>query len=104
MLLGLSDTLVTGMVSDVELYRKAKACIKSHTTEESDGYATTHAHALAYPHLPCSPSSAGWKQLGTHAVKRILKDEYAGLCWIWEGKGEKKLGVGPAPSCLASRD
>ena len=69
-----SDNLATGMVSDVELYRKAKACIKSHATEESDGYATTHAHALAYPHLPCSPSSTGWKQLGTHTVRGILKD------------------------------
>ena len=63
-----SDNLVTGLVSDVELYRKAKACIKSHATEESDGYATTHTH------LPCSPSSAGWKQLGTHTVRGILKD------------------------------
>ena len=69
-----SDNLVTGMVSDIELYRKAKACIKSHATEESDGYATTHAHALAYPHLPCSPSSAGWKQLWNHTVRGILKD------------------------------
>ena len=32
-----SDNLVTGMVSDVELYRKIKANIKSHLNEESDG-------------------------------------------------------------------
>ena len=91
-----SDNLVTGMVSDVELYRKAKACIKSHATEESDGYATTHAHALAYPHLPCSPSSTGWKQLGTHTVRGILKDMLV-CAGYGRGKGRRSLVLALPP-------
>ena len=89
-----SDNLVTGLVSDIELYRKIKACIKSHVTEEAVGYATTHA--LAYTPLPCSPSSAGWKQLGTATVRGILRDMLV-CAGYGRGKGAKKLGVGPAP-------
>ena len=51
-----SDSLVTGMVSDIELYNKLKDCIKNHVSWEAVGYATTHT--LAYAPLPCSPSSA----------------------------------------------
>ena len=76
-----------GLVSDVELYRKAKACIKSHATEESDGVATTHA--LAYSHLPCSPSSAGWKQLGIHTV-RAVRGILTVICWSVLDMGGKR--------------
>ena len=92
-----SDNLVTGLVSDVELYKKIKACVKNNVMtddSESAGYATTHA--LAYPALPCSPSSAEWKQLGTAAVRGILRDMLV-CAGYGRGKGEKKLGVGPAP-------
>ena len=96
-----SDNLVTGMVSDVELYRKAKACIKSHATEESDGYATTHA--LAYPHLPCSlacliiPLFPKMIWLGVYSdpqldSNRVLKKNYGPSCPFRHTKLHPKIG------------
>ena len=87
---------MTGLVSDVQLYKKVKACLGSHVaeTEESVRFATTHA--LAYAPLPCSPSSAKWKKLGSATIRGILRDmlDCAGYC---RSKGEKKLGEGAAP-------
>ena len=89
-----TDNLVTGLVGDVDLYNKIKSCIKSHVTEEAVGYATTHA--LVYAPLPCSPSSAEWKEQGTASIRGILRDMLVSVGY-GRGKGDKKLGIGPAP-------
>ena len=79
------------MVFYVELFKKLKDCIKSHVTEEAVGYATTHA--LAYAPLPCSPSSAVWKELGTCVIRGILKDMLSEAAF-GRGKEAMKLQVG----------
>ena len=87
-----NDSLVTGMVSDVELYNTRA---KSHVTEEAVGYATTHA--LAYAPLHCSPSSAGWKELGNCVIRDILRDMLS-EAGFGRGKEAWKLGVGLPPA------
>ena len=51
-----TDKLLTGLVSDVELYKNVKACLGSHVAEaeETVGYATTYA--MAYWHMPFFPA------------------------------------------------
>ena len=59
-------------------------------TEEAVGYATTLA--LAYAPLPCSPSSAGWKELGNCVIRDILRDMLS-EAGFGRGKEAWKLGV-----------
>ena len=91
-----TNKLVTGLVSDVDLYKKVKACLGSNVAEaeENVGYATTYS--LAYTPLPCSVSSAEWKKLGSAAIRGILRNmlDCAGY---GRSKGDKKLGEGAAP-------
>ena len=89
-----SDNMVTGMVGDVELYSRVKACMKDNLTEGSVGYANTHQ--LAYDPLPCSPFSAAWKMLGNEVIRGLLRKMFI-TAGYGRGKSDKKLGVGPAP-------
>ena len=74
-----SDSLVTGMVSDVDFYKKIKDCIKSHVTEEAVGlWLILHA---------------GWKELGTCVIRGILKDMLSEAAF-GRGKEAMKLQVG----------
>ena len=58
------------------------------------GYATTHA--LTYAPLPCSQSSAGWKELGTCVVRGILRDTLSAR-GFYRRKEDRKIGLGPPP-------
>ena len=89
-----TDNLVTGIIEDAELFSKIKDCIRSKVTEQFVGYATTHE--LAYAPLPCSPLSAEWKEQGNGDIRGVLSAMLV-TAGFGRGKGDRKLGVGPAP-------
>ena len=89
-----TDNLVTGLIGDEELFSKIKTCIISKVTEQPVGYATTHE--LAYAPLPCSPFSADWKEQGNGIIRGVLSAMLV-TAGYGKGKGDRKLGVGPAP-------
>jgi hypothetical protein len=89
-----TDDLVTGLIGDEELFSKVKTCIRSKVTEQPVGYATTHE--LAYAPLPCSPFSADWKEQGNGIIRGVLSAMLV-TAGYGRGKGDRKLGVGPAP-------
>ena len=87
-----TDNMVTAVVGNAELFAQIKMCMKNNLTKEEVVFGSTHQ--LDYAPLPCSPSSASWKAMANGRKRAVLT---AMLGTAGYGRGEYKMGVGPAP-------
>ena len=55
-----------------------------------------YVYELAYAPLPCSPFSAEWKEQGNGIIRGVLSAMLV-TAGYGRGKGDRKLGVAPAP-------